>query len=193
MAVRPIDKGAVQRFYQRLLTRFGQTAMRHLRGRIPSKTLQRALRLIVTFTALRRRAILRIPHYWAIYRHDGRRGFGPTSRATFLVWFWDPKDDPRTQGGTKHPVRASDIVRLTAEQFKAGLEENARRKLRGGHPYMIVTKWAPGAFGSYFFENWAGMKGFRQKAEAIGEEEFRKFVRAQGLTRDHNASVKIKL
>lgn len=124
------------------------------------------------------RVKVNIPHYWAVYVHDGRGPFGPRKK-TWLVWFMDPKDDPRTQGGTKHPVRAKDIRTLTKEQFHAGLRENSRRRALDLPPYMIVTKHHGGNLARPFFSNTGGMRGFRQQANEIGRRLFSEFVRQQ--------------
>jgi hypothetical protein len=65
-------------------------------------------------------AAVEVPHYWAVYYHDGRGPVQPRSPGVrFLVWFKNPDDDPRNPSGT---VRAVDIRRLTEEEFQNALD-----------------------------------------------------------------------
>ena len=63
--------------------------------------------------------IVHIPHYWAEYYHDGS---GPVSmpKGRYMVWFRNPKDDPRLKGG--YPIKRSDKRSLkdliSNEEFK---------------------------------------------------------------------------
>lgn len=86
------------------------------------------------------RSQLLIPHYWALYVHDGRGPFGPRN-ARYLCFFPDPKDDPRLRGG--YPVRDTDIRHLTAREFWNAIDENRARRKRGEPPFMIVLKRMP--------------------------------------------------
>jgi len=134
---------------------------------IPSATLADALeisniaarssRTISAALAGRRISEIRltIPHYWAVYIHDGRPAFGPR-RATFLVWFTDPDDDPRLAGG--FPVRYSDVKRLTKEQFHEGLRINAQRRAVGATLYMHIARSRRGDPPRRFFSE--GLAGF---------------------------------
>lgn len=117
---------------QRILETIGRQELEHIRPQVGSGTLRRALRLMVDANV--GRASLFIPHYWALYYHDGRSGFSaPGNRK--LIFFADPKDDPR--GPT--PERQRDQRRLTREQYKAGLERNATNYRLGLPPFMLVV------------------------------------------------------
>ncbi len=118
---------------EELLRLYGEDELELVRTLIGSSTLRAAVRLIVDAQA--GVATLFIPHYWAVYYHDGRDGFGP-SQASVLVFYADPDDDPRLEAG--FPVRASEIRRLTRDEFRAGLDENARRAADGEEPFMFV-------------------------------------------------------
>jgi hypothetical protein len=85
-------------------------------------------------------AALYTPYYWAKYFHDGR---GPVRARPghYLVFFLDPRDDPRTSFGTKFPVRRSDVRHLSRDEFLRLL----------GTPGMIITKEVRGALGQPFF------------------------------------------
>jgi hypothetical protein len=55
-----------------------------------------------------------------------------------LVFFEEPlQNDPRLQGA--YDVRASDIRRLTRQEYEEGLERNAERRDAGLPPFMFVV------------------------------------------------------
>lgn len=136
-----------QSFLDDVHQRLSEAALRKVQSRIgrASQTLASALTIRKTPEG----AELYIPHYWALYVHDGRGAVKPR-RSKFLVWFLDPKDDPRLSGG--YPERASDIIRLTRDQFREGLAENRARAAAGLPPYMIVTKYSGPTRPNRFFE-----------------------------------------
>ena len=119
---------------RRILRDLGERELRLVKKSIGSKTLRAAIRLVINESE--ERADLFIPHYWAIYYHDGRGAFGPDT-ARKLVFFDDPNDDPRIKGG--RPVRESDVRRLTRDQYREGLRRNQERAARGGRPFMYVV------------------------------------------------------
>lgn len=143
---------------------------------IPSTTLREALRPIVDLPGQVGR--LHITHYWALFVHDGRRGgFGP-KRGRYLVWFRDPKQDPRLRGG-KTPARAAQLRQLTGAQWRAGLKANRAARAAGQPPVMIVTPWvAKGTKARPFFSNDAGggMASFPAKARELIGAEFSAYV-----------------
>lgn len=91
-------KQEVERGLELLLA---QGFIRRVRPMIRSRTLREALAVEQT----RRRTTIRIPHYWAIFYHDGRGPAFPKNR--FLVWFKDPRLDPRLPG--RHPVTRDEV------------------------------------------------------------------------------------
>ena len=156
-------------FMTRLLQRLVDNAERSVRGKIPSRALRDALQKFVGRT----NGALYLPHYWAVFIHDGRKPFGP-KRAKVLVWFRNPADDPRLREG--YPVRLRDVKRLTKEQFREGLARN--RELGGGQPFMIVRPFQKKALaGAFFFTE--GMKAFEKGAAEIIAKEFDKHIRRQ--------------
>lgn len=158
-----------EELFQAILDRLGHQEIAKAKSLIGSKTLRDAIQLIVT--ANEGRAVLFIPHYWAEYYHDGRDGFGPVS-ARVLVFYNDPLDDPRLVGG--YPVRATDIVRLTRDDYEAGLDENKRRKDAGAEPFMFVLKSVGRAAAHPFFDELA--VGAAERADFIVTEEFDIFI-----------------
>lgn len=120
---------------RRVLQELGERELRLVRKSIGSRTLRAAIRLIVNESE--ERADLFIPHYWAIYYHDGRGRVSPVN-ARKLVFFDNKNDDPRLRGG-KYPVRESQVRRLTKRQYEDGLRVNAERARLGLRPFMYVV------------------------------------------------------
>lgn len=157
-----------------LLKRFGRLGVEHVRPKIvsvygkPIRELQRALSVV---SIDRRSTSLYIPHYWAVYVHDGRRApFGPR-RGTFLIWWKDPRQDPRLApfGGVT-PQRASQLRRLTQAQFRAALELRRQALAEGrDSPVVIVPEVRKPTRAVRFFDNRGGMRGFLHKANAEGQ------------------------
>lgn len=163
---------SVDAFVAEILGLLTQAAVDRVEPEIDSITLREALRVLIDVPGMEGK--LFIPHYWAVYFHDGRGGFGPRD-ATFLVFFERPQDDPRLPGG-KFPERASQLRRLTAAEFNAGLAENTRRHRLGLPPFMFVIKnddGSPGrvgpASGHPFFVD--GMLGFGDSVSSAGGPE----------------------
>lgn len=136
---------------------------------------------------------LYVPHYWAVYNHDGRRAVSPTS-ATILVWFKDKRKDPRLFNG-RSPERLSQARRLTKGEFYKGLNENRRRiaeyKKRTGKKLlsngeiqslnlpMIISRKAGPAKGDPFFSNGpgGGMSGFSKEVGDLAASETSRYVK----------------
>lgn len=140
---------------RRLLERLLRQAKAAVLPQIKQQQLRNGLKIIVRTE--RPEGELYIPHYWAFYVHEDRGPFGPRkgSGAQCLVWFANPKDDPRLQ---REIVRYSDWRRLTREEFLAGLEENQRRK---PDVYMYVRKYKRNSReGDHFFDR--GMEAFEE-------------------------------
>ena len=121
-------------FKRELLEKLGAAAVKHIRPKIKSKTLRAALRFEVD--QLLRGVDLFVPHYWAIYLHDGRGVVRP-KRASVLVWFPNIRNDPRVAGGLQYPIRVNQIRKLTKAQFRKGLELNKTRPK--DDPYMVIA------------------------------------------------------
>lgn len=142
---------------------------------------------------------LGVPHYWAVYIHQGYGPFltrweagkdplpGQTRRPKWLVWFDNPADDPRLMTG--YPVRETDIVRLTKEQWRAVVRRiwagdttvhiaNARSK-PPGHPHVP---------GKPFFSNapGGGMNAFYNEARQVAKQMTLDYLHSQlaGLNRE---------
>jgi len=57
-----------------------------------------------------------VPQFWAAALHYGRGRVTPKN-ATVLVWFRDPKNDPRLFNGNS-PIRKSEVRKLTKAEFR---------------------------------------------------------------------------
>jgi len=140
----------------RLLAEIGRRAAAQAKSKLDSQTLKDSLSIELVPQA--KTVTVGVPHYWAIYYHDGR---GPIQAKPghWLVYFKDPANDPRIARG--YPERAADIVRLTREQFY--------HSLKAGE--LIVTKRVGPAAPHPFFTR--GMDGFQDKVH----EPARNFMR----------------
>lgn len=150
-----------------------------IRPQIPSTRLREALSIQLD-QAQRGFGALFIPHFFALFVHDGRASVGPKT-ARFLVYFRNPDDDPR--GPT--PQRASQQKKLTKDQFQRGLERNrVLEKLNpsgGPFQHMIVVKTPDGlpgrvgpAAGSFFFTR--GARAFEEKVPQIVHRKLEEFI-----------------
>jgi len=143
---------------RRCLEELGRRELDRVRGTIGSKTLRAALRLVVN--ANQERADLFIPHYWAVYYHDGRGAVSPVS-AQKLVFFANPNDDPR--GRT--PEREAQVRRLTKAQYHEGLRINRERRAAGREPFMFVVDSVGPAAPHPFFDRLE--KGAAKRADGV--------------------------
>lgn len=168
---------ADEAFQRGLLRRLGALAVRRVRPLIvsykgkPITALQRALRAVLLSDTL---LTLQIPHFWAVYVHDGRSvPFGP-QRSTFLIWWKNPHQDPRLAGGST-PERANQLRRLSFKQFRDALKKF--REEGPQSPVIVVpqVKRPQPPRPSPFFSNepGGGMHGFVNEANKLGEREFK--------------------
>lgn len=142
-----VDKRKVTRD---VLEALGKRELARVRTMIESRTLRNAIRLIIHENE--GRAELFIPHYWAVWYHDGRGPVKPVS-ARKLVFFDDPNDDPRLKGG--YPVTPAQVKRLTKSQYQEGLRRNAERAARGLRPFMYVVDSVGASKSHRFFDRLA--------------------------------------
>lgn len=122
-------------------------------------------------------AAVTIPHFWAVFVHDGRGRSIVPKNSSVLIWYRNKADDPRFTG-SQTPKRASQIKRLTASQLKRGL---AAGKI------IIAKKVSKPVPGHFFFNNNGGMAGFDKRAGNIAKREFSAFVKS-----DLNKLLKVK-
>ena len=159
----------------RLLAEIGRQAAAQAKRAIDSQTLKDSLR--IELVPQTQQVVIGVPHYWAIYYHDGR---GPINAKPghFLVYFKDPANDPRIARG--YPERAEDIVRLTKEQFYTSL--------RAGE--LIVAKRVGPAAPHPFFTR--GMDGFQDKVHAPAAKFMREIL-GDFIGKPEKDSTKIRL
>jgi len=152
--------------HDRIAQAIGQRALQRVKGFIESRTLRAALRL----QKRDGRWWLGVPHYWAVYYHDGR---GPSLARPnlFLIWYWDPRDDPRHHGN--YPVRAVQIRRLNIpwEQLLQDVEDGK----------AVIARMSPRSGGSvrgkHFFDR--GLHGFFRRSTPEAQKTFRRVVRQE--------------
>jgi len=112
----------------------GKRELARVKRIIGSRTLKAAVELIVDENAMR--ADLFIPHFWAIWYHDGRGRVSPKN-ARKLVFFDNPENDPRTRGAS--PRNRGQVRRLTRAEYEEGLRINQQRFEAGLRPFMFVV------------------------------------------------------
>lgn len=153
------------RFQRGLLQKLADAAKSYSRPKIPSLTLRNSAYTVVL--ADHKNAYVEIPEYWAIYVHDGRGAFGPRRPGGVLVYFRNPKNDPRLAPTGKSPIRYNQTKRLTQPQFSYWLRQNQKARALGVPPPMIVRTDVGPMKGSFFFDNNRGMSGFKNFAEEL--------------------------
>jgi len=157
---------------EELLRVYGEEELGLVRELIGSSTLRAAARLVIDAQA--GQAAIVIPHYWAVFYHDGRPGFeAPAGRS--LVFFANPADDPRLDGG--RPVTLDDVRHLTPEEFRAGLDANEEAAAAGGAPFMFVLRAVGPAAPHPFFDQLA--EGAAGRMDPIALAALDAFVQEQ--------------
>lgn len=154
------------------LTRLGlllaEKARAHVRPRVPSRVLRRSLK-IVPLRPSRNvyGGAVEVPHYWAVYYHDGRRAIKPRQKQFLVYWRRGKKQlDPRVKIGAWYPRRITENVRLNKKQFYEAIKKGD----------VVVTKRAGPAHGTHFFT--VGMRSFMPIADRIVRDEVNKWVEA---------------
>jgi len=147
-------------------------AMARAREVIPSETLKRGLHYAITGPET---GYLEVPHYWAVYVHDGH---GPVGGDQVVVWFIPPELDPRIPNG--NPERLAEKRSLTASEIAFGLELN-RHARRGGvppnrWPMQVHSGTKKGVSGSYFFTD--GMAGLMAEYDEFAARVVDKHLKA---------------
>ena len=153
-----------RKLIRKVLEEIGSEELARVKTMIGSQTLRAAIRLIINESE--QRVDLFIPHYWAVWYHDGRGSVSPVT-ARKLVFFDNPNDDPRLAGG--RPVRESQVRRLTKEQYQEGLRRN-RVRPPGARPFMYVVDSVGPSSPRPFFRQLE--KGAAQRADPVVLREF---------------------
>ena len=174
-------------FLDDLVRRIGAIGFRQAKSAIDSRTLRQHLDFFVDEVG---EGVLNVPHYWAIWFHDGR-GAIRSRPGKKLVWFRVPKEDPRLAGG--RPKNLSDVKRLTRSQFQQALRRNRDAIRRGPAPPVIITNVSGPTTPEKFFDNDVGMQGYSERSFKLIQKEFSKFVlkslKDEGLLRDQDVAV----
>lgn len=157
-------------FLRRLLTKLTHAAKIAVLPNIPSRVLRDGLETVVEDGGF---GYLYIPHYWALYIHDGHRGPIRPYRAQYLVWFRDPRDDPRLRDG--YPIRETDVKRLTKDEFYEAVEIQRQRDIAGLPAYVYIRKFRPASPPRQFFET--NLSRFEARADRLVADTFDRFVK----------------
>ena len=91
-----------------------------------------------------------LPHYWAIYVHDGR---GPIFKEHLMIWYKDRRQDPRLRTTGGYPKRKRQVAKFR----KGELARDIKAGKIGGMAHSVGPV-AP----SKFFSNRSGMRGFKK-------------------------------
>lgn len=172
-----------------LLDEIAKRGRRRLRRGTPNRILRRNLWKIVDRKELK--AYLMFPHYWAFYIDQGTLGdikpnpsyrkYRNKSGRYLMVWFVDPRDDPRTNGGTYFPFRLREVKRrrLSKRQFRKGLVENKARYDRnpdgGTQQYMRMSGSLPKLPKTDFVNK--AMEGFDLEVQDLIRDRFEEHLR----------------
>ena len=114
--------------------------------------------------------------YWAEYVHDGRRTVFP-SQKVFLVYYLDPRKDPRRRGGRS--LTAEGERRLTRAQFRALSKQIYQAKKAGRRPPARIVESSGPTAGKPFFDNSRGMAAFEALANSYIERRIDAYVRRE--------------
>jgi len=154
------------RFVSALTLRLCREAQRVVLRELKSRTLRSALHCRLDARGPRVwKARLAVPHYWAIYYHDGRGPVRP-KRGRFLVYFRSIEDDPRVRPSSASPERYTQTKRLRLKP------ETFRRLVAQGK--MIVTTGVGPAAPNPFFRK---LNDFSGRAGRITRPAFSRYVR----------------
>ncbi len=119
--------------------------------------------------------VVRVPHYWAKFYHDGRDAVV----GKLMVWFKDPNEDPRIKNG--YPIYRANVKSL------ADLISPAKfRELRKSGAIYVKRAVGPSKKKPQnpFFSNTGGMSGLGSEVAQIGKEETYKYVEEQLRSRN---------
>lgn len=131
-----------------MMTELARVASFNIAAEVPTRAygrLRQSFRFIVTST----RVIIYSTYYWARWVNDGR-GSVHAKDGEWLIFFEDPKDDPRIKSG--YPRKPEQVKRLTPRQFEKALERDQ----------LIMAESVGPAEGLQFLE-----KGIRKSREEI--------------------------
>lgn len=129
-------------FKSNLLRTLGAQAKKHVFTdfMLASKTLAGALTWEIQKVGPRiQRVLVGVPHYWAIWYHEGHQAYNmPTRNSTkkLLVFYLDPDDDPRLAGFRpgyptgRHEAPTLDQV-ITKEDLRADLSSGRAMMVSG--------------------------------------------------------------
>lgn len=152
-----------------ILKAMGWYLLPHIKKNIPSKTIRNSMKHEVSSDG--KRIQFHTPYYWAGWYFDGT-GRKTPKNSRYLIFFRDPKDDPRIEGG--YPKTKAEVRKLTREEFAywAGMNRQAER---AGRPWpMIVTKQSGPFKGIRPFRNTLSAR-HRRELDRIAKQHIDKY------------------
>lgn len=122
---------------------------------------------------------LHIPHYWAQFVHNGRGEVRPR-QAAFLVWFRNPRDDPRLPPG-RWPVRVEELRRFTSESWDFWTQQNKAARAAGRPEPMIIRRVSGPVAANPFYSHGpgGGMQSLTTRLEGVIHAEVQRLVTAE--------------
>lgn len=173
---------------KRILDRASREGLARARQALQSKGSVQSRQLIDSLEAVPGGAfevLIFASPYYAVFVHDGSGpAFRDLSRPPF-IWYRDPLQDPRLDGG-RTPPRVSQLRHLTGEQY--------RQDRKAGK--LIVTRKVGRRQGNPFLSNepGGGMFGFIEEVGRIAQEETSRAVRKTlGKLFDVKGSVEVSI
>ncbi len=117
-----------------------------------------------------------IPHYWAVFVHDGHDGIQPVRRR-FLVYYLDPRRDPRRSGGRSTTPEGERS--LTKAEFRTLAKQIYDAKKAGRKPPARIVEDSGPALGSPFFDNTRGMAAFESLAKSYIDTRITNYMKRE--------------
>lgn len=128
---------AIKQIADDLAKKAAQLVFDRLKTFVTSATLRRSMYVMKEKRSGGYRIVF--PQFWAIYYHNGR-GAITAEPGHFLVYFVDPRNDPRLKAG--YPTLKRQVRHLSAAQFAFGVKMNKKLEKEGRGPmaYMVFTR-----------------------------------------------------
>lgn len=146
-------------FIRRATLQLAKMAREEARPNIPSRQLRRQLKIKRIADD---KVNVSLEPYWAYWVHEGRGAFS-ASQGKLLIWFRNPRNDPRLRQG-RSPNRRGELRKLTKQEFAYWSRKNREAKRAGRVLPMNVARSVGPVKPSRFFTK--GMRPFGPKAKA---------------------------
>jgi hypothetical protein len=131
----------LERAFLAMVLQAAKTHVRAYMGAVGvSETLRQSLttEMETNFLFASAKGRLVIPYYWAEFVHNGRGDAYP--KGTYMIYFPNKRDDPRTEGATAYPKQLGSRRKLTREELDYFDEINRERRRLKQPPIMVMKK-----------------------------------------------------